>query len=163
MLINNLLISSTATADVCASLQPNSQLRRKQNGLHSQAGLLTGGFAMPFASGVAYPSGASFVIMASPAFNTGLIPACAGNVAGNGMGGIRLIDAGMDKTFSMQEVNPGTERSDSYRGNTGLLGTFNRKNTGSHSRLNGWPPAQATAAPPPGSKNAGPGGGPTAS
>jgi hypothetical protein len=146
---NRALLDDATIAELCASFQPNSSLQQATAGMCGLTGMTAGGFAMPAAlriEGVFGPSGvASSTTMLrwldEPDF----------------VAGLGVSDKMRPQTAMAHPV--GVSYNDRK---SGLLSTFNITNSGSHSRLDDWPPPRIAEAPPGGRRKAKPGGGSTA-
>ena len=146
---NKALLDDATIAELCASFQPNSSLQQATAGVCGLTGMTAGGFAMPAAlriEGIFGPSGIASTMTMRRWMNEPIF------VAGLGVSDKKRPQPAMAHPVGV-----------SYNDRkSGLLSTFNNTNSGSHSRLDDWPPPRIAEAPPTRRKKAKPGGGSTA-
>lgn len=147
-------IFSLKDNSLCASLQPNSLLWQTPQGLAGITGPIAGGFPLPnfmpggmsMRGGTVCPSGLLRpMAVEQPSSTTPFM----------GRIGLGISDIG---AVLVRQQRPGTHQAKYQDYGIRLLGTFNKANKDSHSRLDGWTSPGA----PPRCKGADPGGGSTA-
>lgn len=146
---NKALLNDANIAELCASFQPNSSLQQATAGMRGLTGMTAGGFAMPATLRIEGIFGPSSITGGTTMFRWMDEP--------NFVAGLGVSDKKRPQTAMTHPV--GISYNDRK---SGLLNTFNITNSGSHSRLDDWPPPRIAEAPPPRRRKAKPGGGSTA-